>query len=71
MVDAVPFVVHDSPAEAVGWAEGVDVEVVALVDFFFDLELLDEVCRVRVCGGAVDADFLQTQTTGGLGCKRP
>lgn len=50
VVDAVPFVVHDSPSEAVGWAEGVDVEVIALVDFFFDLELLDEVCRVRVCG---------------------
>lgn len=71
MVDAVPFVVYDSPSESVGWAEGVDVEVVALVDFFFDLELLDEVCGVDVCGGAVDANFLESETSGGLGCERP
>ena len=71
MVDAVPFVVHDSPAEPVGWADGVDAVVVALVDFFFDFELFDEVCGMGVCGGAVDADFLQAQTSGGLWSERP
>jgi hypothetical protein len=71
VVDAVPFVVHDSPSESVGWADGVDAVVVALVDFFFDLELFDEVRGVGVCGGAVDADLLQTQASGRLGCERP
>ncbi len=59
MVFAVPFVVHDAPAEAVGWAYGFDAIVFALVDFFFDVEFFDGFDGGGVGTRAVDSDAVE------------
>lgn len=71
MVCAVPFVLHDAPAEAVGWADGFDAVVFALVDFFLDVEGFDGFDGGGVCARAVDSNSLKPEAVACLGGQCP